>query len=84
MINLNRIRSLKTLAEMKTDLSDFLASPDMLQLYVEDLKWGQEDYEADREQVTDLLEQVNRRIASLERFEKKTQGVGTNNPSPQI
>ena len=71
MIDLTRIRSIKTLEEMKADLKEFLTNPDILTVYVEDYKWGVEDYEADREQVEYLLEQVENRMASLSRFLNK-------------
>jgi len=68
MIDLNRIRSLKTLDTMKRDLIAFINNPDVLTVYVEDLDWGQEDYEADIETATYLLENVEHRIKSLGRF----------------
>lgn len=70
MIDLNRIRSLKTLEGMKKDLSDFLAHPDMRAVYLEDLDWSEDDYEADREKVTELLDKVEKRIKSLGNYLK--------------
>lgn len=68
MIDLNRIRSMKTLEEMKEDLTTFLNDPIMLEVYVEDFQWGPEDLEADRESATELLEKVEKRMVSLKRF----------------
>lgn len=82
MIDLNRIRSLRTLEEMKKDLSDFLAHPDMRVTYLEDLEWSEDDYEADREKVTDLLAQVERRIKSLGNH-LKVQAKQPGSPEPQ-
>lgn len=67
MIDLSKIRSLKPLEEMKKDLTDFLAIDRkvMLEVYEEEYQWGEEDYEADLEQVKDLLENVEKRIKSL-------------------
>jgi predicted nucleotidyltransferase component of viral defense system len=67
MIDLNQIRSLKPLEEMKKDLTDFIGIDRavMLEVYEEHYQWGEEDYEADLEQVKDLLEQVEKRIKSL-------------------
>ena len=67
MIDLNKIRSLKPLEEMKKDLTDFIGIDRaiMVQVYDEQYHWGEEDYEADLEQVQDLLEQVEKRIKSL-------------------
>ena len=64
--DLNKIRSLKTLEEMKKDLSEFLAIDRavMVEVY-NDQQWGEEDYEADKEEVIDVLEHVERRIKSL-------------------
>ena len=67
MINLNRIRSVKTLEEMKQDLTDFLSNPEILNVYVEELDWDSEDYESDKEAVQYLLEQLEHRIVSLKR-----------------
>ena len=68
MINLNEIRTLEPLIEMKADLSAFLDQVDMKDHYILDLGWGEEDYDADVEKVNELLVKVNRRIASLKKF----------------
>ena len=70
MINLNRIRSLKTLEEMKTDLVQFINDPIMKQIYIEEEKefGGDEAYEDDKEDAVDFLEKVERRIVSLTKF----------------
>jgi len=70
MIDLNRIRSIKTLEEIKKDLNAFLVYPDMRAVYLEDLGWSDDDYEADKESVVELLEQVERRLRSLSNYLK--------------
>lgn len=70
MIDLSRIRSLKTLEEMKQDLTDFLNNPDIIKVYVEDYGWGEEDYQSDRDEVIDALDKVERRIQSLDKYLK--------------
>lgn len=69
MIDLNKIRSLKTLESMKRDLTDFIAFDPriMVDVYDKDFNWGVEDYEADKDTATTLLEQVEHRIKSLGR-----------------
>lgn len=71
MIDLTRIRSIKALEVIKKDLTDFLADPDILKVYLEELDWGEEDYDADKEQVVYLLEKVERRIKSLKGLEAR-------------
>lgn len=69
MIDLNRIRSIKVLEEMKRDLTEFITNPDVLAVYLAE-DCGEEDYEADKEQAAELLELVERRMKSLSRFLK--------------
>ena len=71
MIDVNRIRSLKTLEEMRGDLLAFLSNPEIKNIYLEDHKWGEEDYDADKESVELLLERVEHRIKSLGKFVAK-------------
>ncbi len=71
MIDLTRIRSIKTLEEIKRDLEEFLSSPDILPVYLNELEFSEDDLVADKEQATYLLEKVNRRIVSLTRLEVK-------------
>lgn len=73
-IDLNKIRSLKTLEEMKTDLKEFLDfdRDSMIECYKEKHGWGVDDYEADVEQVKDLLEHVEKRAKSLGKFVART------------
>lgn len=72
MMDLNKIRSLRTLEEMKDDLANFLAFDRTIMLAeYERQKWGEEDYEADKEEATDLLEQVEHRIKSLDKHLKR-------------
>lgn len=67
MNDLNKIRNLKTLEAMKKDLAEFLSVDRavMISIYDENYGWGEEDYEADKEQVQDLLVAVERRHKSL-------------------
>lgn len=67
MIELNKIRSMKTLETMKGILNEFLTfdRAAMLAAYEADFGWGVEDYEADKEQANDLLERVEKRMKSL-------------------
>ncbi len=69
MIDLNKIHRMKTLDTVKKILTDFLGfdKATMLRVYEEDYGWGDEDYEADKESVTYLLEQVEHRMKSLGR-----------------
>jgi hypothetical protein len=66
MIELNRIRSMETLENLKKDLTDFinLDRATMLKIYEWD-EFGEEDLDADLEKVNDLLEKINHRIKSL-------------------
>jgi hypothetical protein len=67
MIDVNKICSMKTLEVVKKLLTDFLAfdKATILKVYEDEYGWGEEDYEADRDSVTYLLEQVERRMKSL-------------------
>jgi len=75
VIDLNRIRSLRTLEAIKKPLAEFIAfDPDIMKVvYTEDFGWGNEDYEADRERAIDLLERVERRTKSLEQYLARTE-----------
>jgi hypothetical protein len=68
MIDVNKIRSLKTLESIKADLNEFLSHPDIPRAYVEEFDWSTDDYEADKETVLELLGKVERRIVSLSNF----------------
>jgi hypothetical protein len=69
MIDLSRIRSLKTLDEMTADLNEFLTNPQVPVLYTEE--YGDvEVFEDDKELVVELMEKIARRRASLEGFLK--------------
>ena len=70
MIDLNKIRSLKTLESIKADLMAFLTNSDILSVYEKNFDWSEDDYEADKELVEELLAKVEHRIASLSRFLK--------------
>lgn len=87
MIELNKIRSVKTLEVMKRDLAEFVSFDRnvMVEVYDEECGWGEEDYEADLEQVKDLLEQVERRHKSLSGHlaKQKAKGSGNKNVAPQ-
>ncbi len=73
MIDLNRIRSLKTLENMKETLTEFIVFDPavMKSVYIDDYKWSEDDYEADKDTATHLLELVERRIKSLGRHLSK-------------
>ncbi len=70
MIDLNKIRSVKVLEDIKRDLNSFLSNPQVPTVYVTELDWSEDDYEADKEMVLELLEKVEHRINSLSRFLK--------------
>jgi hypothetical protein len=67
MIELSKIRTMKTLEAMQKPLKEFVTfdKPTMLSVYAEEFGWGEEDYEADLEQANYMLEQVERRMKSL-------------------
>jgi hypothetical protein len=72
MIDLSRIRSLKTLEEMRDTCKDFLALDPKVALAVyDDEDAGPEDYEADVEQTQYLLEKIEKRMKSLGTFLSK-------------
>jgi hypothetical protein len=79
MIDLNRIRSLKTLESMRKILADFIAfDPVMMKdVYMTDYGWGEEDYEADKDNASYLLEQVERRMKSLGRHLARASKAGS-------
>ncbi len=66
-MDLNKIRTMKTLEAVQKPLKEFVTfdRPTMVAVYVEDFGWGEDDYEADKEQAEYLLEQVERRMKSL-------------------
>lgn len=73
MIDLNRIRSLKTLESMKKDLNEFLTNETIPLLYEE--KYGNLiDYESDIEDVKELMERVEKRMSSLGRYLARSLG----------
>lgn len=74
-IDLNKIRSLKTLEAIRKPLIEFVAfDPAIMRaVYTEEFGWGEDDYEADKEQASDLLEQVERRMKSLGRHLSRAQ-----------
>ena len=84
MIDLNKIRSLKTLESTKRDLIDFIAfdSRVMVDVYEKEYNWGAEDYEADKDTAITLLEQVEHRIKSLGRHVAKVKGVSETVEAP--
>lgn len=67
MMDLNKIRNMKTLEAIHKPLKDFIASDraEMVLVYSKHFGWGEEDYEADKEKAEYLLEQVERRMKSL-------------------
>ena len=68
MTDLNKIRNLKTLEEMRRDLNEFLTNPIIPEIYKEDPQGEDGDYEGDKEQVQELLLKVEHRIKSLGKF----------------
>ena len=75
MIDLNKTRSMKALEEMKRDLTSFITDPIMQQIYVEDKGWSIQDYEDDKEQASEVLDNVNRRMESLGKYLAKKDNV---------
>lgn len=65
MIDISRIRSVKSLEKIRITLNDFLTNSQVLTSYIEDYNWSEEDYETDKEQVIELLDQIEMRIKSL-------------------
>jgi hypothetical protein len=84
MIDLTRIRSVKTLEEMKRDLEEFMVNSAILTTYVEELDWSEDDLIADRETVSYLLEKLDRRIKSLTRLEEKEDSQRTQKSEPEV
>lgn len=72
---------MKVLEAAKATLEEFLTFDRnvMLSVYTEDYGWGEDDYEADKEQASYLLEQLNRRMKSLGNHLSK---AGKNAPQP--
>ncbi len=68
MINLNLLRSVKTLESMKKDLEFFIKEPIIKEIYDKDYDWDENDYEADREEAAYLIEMINLRIKSLSKI----------------
>jgi hypothetical protein len=83
MIELNRIRSMKTLEDLKKDLSNFINfdRSALVAIYADEYGWGEEDLDADLDQSTELLEQVERRMKSLGHHLSRT--VKVKNVPPQ-
>jgi hypothetical protein len=67
MIELNKIRTMKTLEALQKPLKEFIAfdRATMVSVYVEDFGWSEDDYEADKEKAEYMLEQVEHRMKSL-------------------
>ena len=84
MMDLNKIRSMKTLETMKGVLMEFLTfdRTAMLEAYDADFGWGVEDYEADKEQANDLLERVEKRMKSLGHHLAKWDKNASQSPVP--
>lgn len=69
MINLNKYRTLRPLKNLHKQVNDFIAFDRavMVEVYTTQFGWGEEDYEADLEQATELRDKIERRIESLSR-----------------
>src|ERR1035441_1225582 len=67
MIELNKVRTMKALEAIQKPLRECVTfdRATMVSVYAEDFGWGEDDYEADKEQAEYLLEQVNHRMKSL-------------------
>ena len=65
MIDLNTIRDVKVLEEMKKDLTLFITDPIILEIYKEDYDFGEEDYKDDKDQALYLLDLVEKKIKLL-------------------
>jgi hypothetical protein len=74
-IDLNRIRSMKKLEEIKADINFFLNEPIVKEIYIEktddDEYGGEEGWRDDVEDAKELLDKVERRIASLGKYLKR-------------
>ncbi len=70
MINLNRIRKLEKLDNLKKILTDFLNLDPIvaMEVYNDMYAWGDEDYDADKEVVKELLAKINKRYKSLKTY----------------
>jgi hypothetical protein len=65
-VELNRVRSIKTLDEFKKPLVEFLALDRASAMAVyEHEGWGEEDLDADIESVHELLDKIEHRVKSL-------------------
>lgn len=65
MIEVNKIRSVKSLEDIQTLLKEFMANTIIPKLYVEEHGLTKEDYEEDKKQVKELLMNVERRLKTL-------------------
>ena len=85
MIELSKIRTMKTLEAMQKPLKEFVTfdKPTMLSVYAEEFGWGTEDYEADLEQAEYMLEQVERRMKSLGHHLSKAGKNAPQSPVPR-
>jgi hypothetical protein len=71
MIDLTRIRSIKSLEEMKKDIIEFINNPLMLEIYREDVSLGEDAYADDKEQAEQLLVKIEKRSVSLTKFNQR-------------
>lgn len=85
-IDLNKIRSLKALEAMRKTLADFVNfDPAVIKaVYAEEYGWGDEDYDADKEQAADMLERVEKRMKSLGRHLSKVKADKSESQSPSL
>lgn len=84
MIDLSRIRSLKTLDEMTGHLNEFINNPDVVKIYVEDYGWGVEDYEDDKGEAIELLAKIEARRLSLDKYLKGQAGKPDSQRKPKL
>lgn len=81
-VELNRVRSIKTLDEFKKPLVEFLALDRASAMAVyEHEGWGEEDLDADIESVHELLDKIEHRVKSLGHYLSKEKLIPKSTPA---
>lgn len=81
-VELNRVRSIKTLDEFKKPLVEFLALDRASAMAVyEHEGWGEEDLDADIESVHELLDKIEHRAKSLGHYLSKEKLILKSTPA---
>ena len=77
MMDLNKIRTMKTLEAIQKPLKDFVTfdRARRVSVYNDDFGWAEDDYDADKEKAEYLLEQVEKRMKSLGHHLAKVKNV---------